>query len=57
MNIEEYEFSNSTTFAEVNHESEVYIEDDDDCFVILDKGDAIALAKHFKLTTDDIEGE
>ena len=57
MSIEDYEFSNLTTFAETNqsHDDEVYLQDADECFVVITKRDVIQLAKHFKLTSDDLD--
>ena len=56
MNIEEHKFS-CDQFALVyktNNEVYIYNEKNDDV-IALTKDDVIALAKHFKLTADDIK--
>ncbi|GAF82800.1 unnamed protein product [marine sediment metagenome] len=52
MTIEEYEFSDDEVIAELNEDGCVWL-----CataYSSLNKRDVIALAKHFKLTADDL---
>ena len=54
FDIEEYEFSDSEVIAELNDDGNVWL-----CataYSSINKRDAIALAKHFKLTDDDLIG-
>ena len=57
MSIEDYVFSGDIYPAKVLSANEVAVvlETKDKPWMALDKGDAIALAKHFNLTAHDIE--
>jgi len=57
MNIEEYKFSSDSAFALVYQKGEVVVVYNDarDNYIGFTKSDVIALAKHFKLTADDIK--
>ena len=52
MKIEEHEFSDIEVYAEVNEDNTVWLVAT--AYSSVNKRDVIALAKHFKLTADDI---
>ncbi len=55
MSIEDYELENDTWTSIAADDDEIAI--DTGCDVVeLTKRDVIAMAKHFKLTADDLEG-
>lgn len=63
MSIEGYKFYDDDLSHCHNSGGEVYLAVNYDCYdnnlqttVVLNKDDVIALAKHFKLTTNDVEG-
>ena len=57
MNIEDYEFTDGgINSIESANEIAVCINVDAAAWVAIFKEDAIQLAKHFKLTADDLEG-
>ena len=53
MNIEDYEFADDTIKAMNSSKRDILFFIEDTTFV-LQKNDAIVLAKHFKLTADDL---